>query len=34
MILLVTVAGFAQTVEIDPNGYVMYCPCMGKNYKL
>lgn len=30
--LLVVQATFGAALQVDPNGYVVYCPCMGKKF--
>lgn len=34
LLVLIKVAQADLDEDIDENGYIMYCPCMGKNIKL
>ena len=30
VLVLFVILGMISALKVDPNGYVMYCPCMGK----
>jgi hypothetical protein len=36
ILLIISLQVFAKQTnyEVDPNGYVAYCPCMGKNLRI